>query len=73
MHNLVTPFLGLVFITGALSVLVSLVAFLFWIWMLIDAIQNPRLEGSQRVVWVLVIVLLPCLGSLIYYFAGRSK
>jgi hypothetical protein len=39
----------------------------------VDAIKNPRLEGSQRIVWVLVIVLVPCLGSIIYYFAGRSK
>jgi hypothetical protein len=44
-----------------------------FIWMLVDAIKNPRLDGSQRIIWVLVIVLLPCLGSIIYYFAGRSK
>lgn len=53
--------------------LVGLITLVFWIWMLIDAIQNPRLVGSQRVVWVLVIIFLPCLGALIYFFVGRSK
>jgi len=64
------PLLGFVAITGGLAGLLTLV---FQIWMLVDAIQNPRLEGSQRVVWVLVILLLPCLGAIIYFFAGRGR
>lgn len=46
--------------------------FVFWLWMLIDAIQNPRLDGTQKVVWVLVVIFLPFLGPIIYFFAGRS-
>jgi hypothetical protein len=41
--------------------------------MLIDAIQNPSLVGNQRIVWVLVIIFVPCIGPLLYYFIGRSK
>ena len=52
---------------------VGLLCFLFWLWMLIDAIQNPRLETGQKVVWVLVIIFLPFLGALLYFFVGRSK
>ena len=52
--------------------LIGVLCFVFWIWMLVDAIQNPRLVGNQRIVWVLVIIFIPCIGSLIYYFAGRS-
>ena len=70
MHNAFEPLFG--FIGSALSGLLSLLVFIFWIWMLVDAIRNPRLVGNQRVIWVLVIIFLPCLGSLIYYFAGRS-
>jgi hypothetical protein len=69
---MIAPLLGFLFIGGALSALGSLLALIFWVWMLIDAIKNPRLEGSQRVVWVLVIIFIPCLGSLIYFFAGRG-
>ena len=62
--------IGLFFLLGVLAV--GLLAFVFWIWMLIDAIKNPRLDGSQRIVWVLVIVFLHALGALIYFVAGRS-
>jgi hypothetical protein len=67
----IAPMLGLFFLLP--FGLVSLLLFVFWIWMLIDAIQNPRLVGTEKIVWVLVIILLPFIGSLIYFFAGRSR
>jgi hypothetical protein len=51
----------------------SLLTFVLWIWMLIDAIQNPRLVGNEKIVWILVIIFLPCIGSILYFFLGRSK
>lgn len=61
---------GFIAVTGGL---IGILTLIFQIWMLIDAIKNPRLDGNQRVIWVLVILLLPCLGSIIYFFAGRSR
>jgi len=72
MHPLIGALFGFLFIGGLFAGLLSLLTFIFWIWMLIDAIQNPRLDGNKRIIWVLVIIFLPCLGSLIYFFAGRS-
>ena len=60
-------------ITSLFLSLFSLLAFVFWLWMLINAIKNPSLSGTERVIWVLVIIFLPFLGSLIYFFAARSK
>ena len=71
MHHAIEPVLGFL-ISGAVGGLVGLLTFIFWVWMLIDAIKNPRLDGSQRVIWVLVVFFIPCLGSLIYYFVGRK-
>ena len=45
----------------------------FWIWMLIDAIQNKGLTDNERIVWVLVVVLLHWLGALIYFLVGHPK
>jgi hypothetical protein len=47
--------------------------FLFWLWMLIDCLKNPALQGAEKIVWVLVIVFLHSLGALLYFFMGRSK
>ena len=55
-----------------LETLLATLALIFWLWMLIDCIMNQRLSGSQRIVWVLVIIFLNGLGALIYYFVGRS-
>ena len=73
MHHALQPLLGFVVAGTVFGGLIGLLTFIFWVWMLIDAIKNPRLDGTQRVIWVLVIFFLPCLGSIIYYFAGRGK
>jgi len=53
--------------------LISLLCFALWIWMLIDCLTNHGIQGSEKVAWVLVILLLPFIGSVIYFFIGRPK
>jgi hypothetical protein len=62
---------GVLFLLIALAV--GLAAFGFWIWMLIHAITNKELTGTETIVWVLVVLFLHFLGALIYFFVGRSK
>ncbi len=58
------------FLIGAV---LSLACFGFWLWMLIHAITNKGLADAERIVWVLVIIFLPLIGSIIYFFIGRTK
>ena len=51
--------------------LIGLALFAFWVWSLVDAIKNPKLDGNMRLIWVIVIVVVGPLGSLIYLLAGR--
>ena len=51
----------------------SLLVFIFWLWMLIHAITNNGLRDGEKILWVLVIIFLPLLGSIIYFFVGRPK
>lgn len=53
--------------------IIALAAFVFWIWMIIDAIQNKGLTDGEKIAWVLVVVFLHCLGGLLYFLIGRSK
>ena len=54
-------------------VTVGLLVFAFWIWMLIDAIQNKGLTDGEKVGWVLATVFLHFIGALLYFFIGRPK
>ena len=47
-------------------------ALIFCLWALIDAIQNPALDGTMRIVWVLVILLTNVLGAILYLLMGRG-
>jgi hypothetical protein len=54
------------------AVVVGLLATIFWLWMLIDCLVNPRLPSTEKLIWVLVILFLHVLGALIYFFVGRG-
>ncbi len=56
-----------------LFTLVSVLAFVFWVWMMIHAITNAGLTSGEKIIWVLVIFFLPVLGAILYYFLGRPK
>lgn len=56
--------------TGVFALVIWAVVFIFWLWMLIDCIRNET-DGTQRIIWALVIFFLPCIGSLIYLFARK--
>ncbi len=64
-------------VVGLLALLIGLLlsaaGFAFWLWMLIHAITNKGLPDGERIVWVLVIIFLPFIGSIIYFFIGRPK
>ncbi|MEK6917547.1 MAG: PLDc N-terminal domain-containing protein [Nanoarchaeota archaeon] len=62
----------MVFLIGAAFllplILIGALLFVFWLIMLIDSITRKFKDGSQKIVWVLVNILLGFLGTLIYYF-----
>lgn len=60
-------------IFGLMALVLIVLAFIFWIWMLVDAIQNKGLSDGEKVGWVLVIILLHFIGGLLYFFIGHPK
>jgi hypothetical protein len=51
---------------------VALLATLFWIWMLVDALTSP-METDEKILWFLVIFFLHFIGALIYYFVREKS
>jgi hypothetical protein len=51
----------------------ALLAFAFWIWMLVHAITNNGLTDIEKLIWVIVILFTHFIGAVIYFFVGRPK
>jgi cytochrome c oxidase assembly factor CtaG len=64
---MIATLLGLIFF------ILFILASVFWIWMLIDAIRNNRLDSTEKLIWVLVIIFLHGLGALLYFLIARGK
>lgn len=52
---------------------IGLCLVIFWICMLVSAIQNKGLTDGEKVGWVLAIVFLHIIASALYFFIGRPK
>lgn len=52
--------------------LIAIAIFAAWVWSIVD-IARSEFEGNGKIVWLLVVIFLGILGTLIYYFAGRSS
>jgi hypothetical protein len=52
---------------------IAVASFVFWIWMLISAVQNKGLMDGEKVAWVLVLVFIHLLGAILYFFIGHPK
>jgi cytochrome c biogenesis factor len=62
---------GIVFVL--LAIALSIWAFVFWILMLVHCVKKKFKEDSEKIVWLLVIILTGIIGALIYYFIVKSK
>ena len=50
----------------------ELIGIAFWIWMIYHcATREPN--SSQKILWLLLVVLVPEIGSLIYFFVRVVK
>ncbi|HTZ41752.1 MAG TPA: PLDc N-terminal domain-containing protein [Candidatus Omnitrophota bacterium] len=53
--------------------ILSILAFVFWIIMLVDAIKRNYKKSDEKIIWVLVIILTGIIGALIYYFVVKRE
>ncbi len=53
--------------------LLSILGFVFWVWMLVDCLVNEPSEGNDKLVWVVVIIFTNVIGAVIYFLVRRPK
>lgn len=58
-----------------LLLILALVATAFWVFTIVDcAVQPPsRHRGVSKPVWLLIVVLLPVLGGILWLAVGRTR
>jgi hypothetical protein len=54
----------------SLSYILSILWFVLWIMAIVDCAKG---NGPNKVVWIIAIILLPFLGSILYFLFGRSR
>ena len=55
-----------------LIILIGLAMSGLWIWALIDCATNDP-SGTEKIVWILIILLGGCIGATIYLLVRRPK
>ncbi len=53
-------------------VLVAAVELALLIWALVTIVKHPDASTTAKVVWIIIIIIFPVLGSLIWLVTGRS-
>lgn len=61
-------FEGFVFF-GLLSIIVSVL----WLVALVDILKSDFKDGLTKIIWLALVVFLPFLGSILYFFIGRDQ
>lgn len=56
-----------------LFVTLAFTLFAIWVYALVSAIKNERLDSTMRLVWVIVIIFVTGLGALLYLLIAPSR
>lgn len=51
----------------------GLLAFAFWVWMLVECATKEASTGNDKLIWVLVLLFTHLLGALLYFFVRRPR
>ncbi len=57
----------------AMLVLIFLIPFVLFIWALVDILKSEFQDENNKIIWVVVVLLLPLLGAILYFFIGRKQ
>jgi len=52
--------------------IIMFISIVLWIYSLIDILKNS-FEKNDKIIWALVVLLIPILGSILYILIGRKR
>lgn len=60
-------------ISGIFGLIFFIAYLVLFLYALLDIFKNPNLNQTTKLLWILIILIAPILGSLIYIFWGRNQ
>ncbi len=71
---MILTFLSLSILHLVFVLFIILLPSVLWIFALIDILKSNFKDSTNKVIWVLIVLLLPVLGSILYFiFGGQQK
>ena len=55
-----------------LIILITLLILVLWIAAIVSIAKHPDASSTAKVVWIIIVVVFPFLGSLVWFVTGRS-
>jgi len=53
--------------------LIGLLCLALWIFALVDIVRSRFRQDTTRIVWILIVIFLPVIGTILYYLIGREQ
>lgn len=53
-----------------MELIIGIIILIADIWAIIQTIKAPRTSPGAKVLWILLILILPLIGLIIWFFAG---
>lgn len=57
---------------GLMEIFIIFTPIILWVFALIDVLKS-EFQGSNKLIWVLVIIFIPILGAILYLIIGRQQ
>ncbi|MCX2738326.1 PLDc N-terminal domain-containing protein [Pontibacter anaerobius] len=58
---------------GVVEIFILLIPLLIWGYAVIEIVTGTFKDSIDKVVWLLVVLMIPVLGVIFYYLIGRRK
>jgi hypothetical protein len=52
--------------------ILALAALVFWIIALVSILRNDFKGTNDKLIWILVVIFMPMIGSILYFTIGRK-